>query len=204
MVDDIVKSIDKFGFTVPIVVRKANMMVAAGHTRLKAALKMGLKEVPVRILDITQRQLEALTIADNKLGEKATWDETLLKEQLQGLLKDDFDLNMLGFDGTELASLLAESPSVLGGDSIPAEAANGKGMTDPGAPQGDPSHVRMVQLFLDETTHPVFLERCKVLGKKWGLDNVTKVVMKALEEIAKEPNKKGEKTDVHGAASNAG
>ncbi|MGH2217493.1 ParB N-terminal domain-containing protein, partial [Enterococcus faecalis] len=69
------KSIEKFVFKVPIVVDACNVIVN-GHTRLKAAKYLGLKEVPTIIADdLTPEQIKAFRLADNKVGEIATWDE---------------------------------------------------------------------------------------------------------------------------------
>lgn len=96
-VDSIVKSIEKFGWTNPILVRKSNDVVIAGHTRLKAAIELKLKEVPVIYLDYNETNAQAYMIADNKTSEIAEWDESGLKELLLGL-KDEIDLTLLGFE----------------------------------------------------------------------------------------------------------
>lgn len=181
-VDEVMKSIKKFGFAAPIIVRKSNMMVIAGHTRLAAAMKLGLTEVPVRVLDITQKQAEAMAIADNKLGEKADWDDKMLSEVLASLQTDIDDLSILGMEASELATLLAQEPEIIpdAGGEGPGAAHGGAG--GPARPEGEPSHVRMVQLFFDTTTQPLFAERCRVLAEKYGTANITDTVFKAVEE----------------------
>lgn len=96
----VAKSIEKFGFKVPIVVDASNVIVN-GHTRLKAAKYLGLKEVPTIIADdLTPEQIKAFRLADNKVGEIATWDEELLNAELDELadLDLDFDMTEFGFD----------------------------------------------------------------------------------------------------------
>lgn len=99
-VDYVANSIKKFGFKVPIVIDK-NKVIVAGHTRYKASLKLGLKEVPVIIADdLTPEQIKAYRLADNKVSEKSSWDFTKLAEEVESL--DMFDLTELGFGEFEL------------------------------------------------------------------------------------------------------
>ena len=92
----VAESIKSFGFKVPIVIDKDNVIVA-GHTRYKAAKKLKLKEVPCIIADdLTDKQLKAYRIADNKVAEMSEWDFDLLNEELECLF--DFDMTAFGFD----------------------------------------------------------------------------------------------------------
>lgn len=94
-VEYVANSIKEFGFKVPIVVDKNNVIVA-GHTRYKAAKKLGLKEVPVIIADdLTEEQVKAFRLADNKVGDFATWDNDLLEEELSDIL--DLEMEDFGF-----------------------------------------------------------------------------------------------------------
>ena len=107
-VDAVAKSIKEFGWRAPIVVDK-DMVIVAGHTRLKAAIKLGLTEVPVHVAkDLTPEQIQAYRIADNKTGEIAEWNYELLPFELKDLQAADFDLSLLGFDTSELEKLLAD------------------------------------------------------------------------------------------------
>ena len=91
-VDYVAKSIKEFGFKVPIIIDKNNVIVT-GHTRLKAAKKLQLKEVPVIMADdLTEEQIKAFRLADNKVSEFAEWDDDLLKFEL-----DDIDIDMTDF-----------------------------------------------------------------------------------------------------------
>jgi hypothetical protein len=84
------KSIEDFGFRVPIVVDK-HMVICSGHTRLKAAKQLGLKEVPVHIAsDLNEDQIKALRIADNSSAQRAEWDITLLEAEMKALPGYDF------------------------------------------------------------------------------------------------------------------
>ena len=84
-VDKVASSIKNFGFKNPIIIDKENVIIA-GHTRLKAAKKLGLKEVPViRVEDLTENQIKAFRIADNKTAEFADWDIELLNIELESI-----------------------------------------------------------------------------------------------------------------------
>jgi len=95
-VDAVANSIREFGFKVPIVVDSEGVIVA-GHTRYKAAQKLGLQTVPCLVADdLTQEQVKAFRLADNKVGELATWDLDTLKVELDNI--GEIDLSGMGFD----------------------------------------------------------------------------------------------------------
>lgn len=121
-VEGVARSIQKFGFGAPILARKSNMEVIAGHTRLKAAAKLGLHKVPVRILDLDADQAHMLALADNRLGENAEWDDELLTAVLADLKQKGEDLDISGFESEELDRLL--------GDELPEEASGNASLSD--------------------------------------------------------------------------
>ena len=95
-VDKVASSITEFGFKNPIVIDKNNIVIN-GHTRLLASKKLGLKEVPVIVADdLTEAQVKAFRIADNKTSEYAEWNEELLKLELEQL--EDMNFSMSDFD----------------------------------------------------------------------------------------------------------
>ena len=95
-VEDVANSIKEFGFKVPIVIDKNNEIVA-GHTRYKASKKLGLEEVPCIIADdLSEEQIKAFRLADNKVSEKAEWDIDLLDNELDDIL--NIDMSDFGFD----------------------------------------------------------------------------------------------------------
>ena len=95
-VDAVAESIKEFGFKVPIVIDKNNVIVA-GHTRLKAANKLGLETVPCVIADdLTEEQIKAFRLADNKTAEFAIWDLEMLNDELLSI--NDIDMQLFGFD----------------------------------------------------------------------------------------------------------
>lgn len=97
-IDKVAESIVKFGFRVPIIV-DGNNTIIAGHTRLLAAKKLEMEEVPVTIAsDLTESQVKAFRIADNKVAEFSEWDFDKLEIELEELANLEFNLDDLGFD----------------------------------------------------------------------------------------------------------
>ena len=118
-VEAVANSIREFGWRAPIVVDK-DMVIICGHTRLKAAKKLGLEEVPVHIAsDLSPEQIQAYRIADNKTGEIAEWNYELLPLELRELQESEFDLSLLGFDMEELDRMLngSEDNTVTEGET---------------------------------------------------------------------------------------
>jgi DNA modification methylase len=104
-VDAVAQSIKKFGFRQPIVV-DADGVIIAGHTRWKAAQKLGLKEAPVHVAsELTPAQVKAYRIADNKLAELASWDMELLPIELSEIRDSGVDLSLLGFSEEDLSKI---------------------------------------------------------------------------------------------------
>ncbi len=93
----VANSIKKFGFLVPMVIDKDNVIVC-GHTRYLASQELNLNTVPcIRAENLTDKQIKAFRIADNKIHEKSSWNNDLLKEELTELQNFGFDLEELGF-----------------------------------------------------------------------------------------------------------
>jgi DNA modification methylase len=121
-IDAVAASINEFGFRVPIVV-DADGVVIAGHTRLKAAEKLGLAKVPVHVAkELSPEQVRALRIADNKTAELSQWDMELLPLELAELKAADFDLSLLGFSMDDVAAMLAPAGTegLTDPDDVPA------------------------------------------------------------------------------------
>lgn len=116
----VAESIKQFGFKVPIVI-DANGVIVAGHTRYKAAKQLKMNTVPCIVADdLTEEQIKAYRLADNKVAEKAEWDFDLLNAELDELF--DIDMTAFGFDD-------------LGGAEIPGEADEGEAVEDDFDPQ---------------------------------------------------------------------
>jgi DNA modification methylase len=120
-VDAVAASLKEFGFRQPIVIDSDDVIIC-GHTRLRAAMKLDLKKVPVHVAtDLSPDQVRALRLADNQTASLAEWNYDLLPLEL-GLLKEaNFDLGLLGFDPDELARIM--DPTIADGlcdpDDVP-------------------------------------------------------------------------------------
>ena len=106
----VAESIKEFGFKNPIILSSDNVIVA-GHTRLKAAQELGIEEVPcIYAEDLTDEQIKAFRLADNKVAEIAVWDFGKLEEELADI---DIDMSEFGFESyepTDIDSLFEDAP----------------------------------------------------------------------------------------------
>jgi ParB-like chromosome segregation protein Spo0J len=111
----IAASMAKFGWTVPGLVANDGELIA-GHGRVLAAIMLGLTHVLViRLGHLDEAERRAYRIADNKLTELGEWDEAMLRDEIAGLLTEDFDLSLLGIADEDLDALLRDADQVDGG-----------------------------------------------------------------------------------------
>lgn len=120
-ITQVASSIQEFGFNNPILIDEENGIIA-GHGRLAAAKKLNMESVPtIRLEGLTEAQRKAYLIADNKLTENSDWDYDLLAVEVERLKELDFDVDLTGFDATELDALI--TPTVFKGltdeDEVP-------------------------------------------------------------------------------------
>ena len=109
-VSQIADSIKEFGWTNPVLISKSGTIIA-GHGRVLAARKLGINDIPcLRLGDLTETQIQAYVIADNKLALNAGWDEEALKAELLALENNGFDLELTGFSTEELEELFNGTP----------------------------------------------------------------------------------------------
>jgi DNA modification methylase len=158
-VAQIAASIKEFGFTNPVLV-DGDKGIIAGHGRILAARKLGLKDVPtIELAHLTEAQRRAYVIADNKLAENAGWDMDLLKIEVADLDAMNFDLTLLGFDTNVLAGLLvnATSQGNTDPDDIPEPPA------DPVSVLGDVWVLGNHRITCGDCTDALVVER--LLGK---------------------------------------
>jgi DNA modification methylase len=146
-IEQIKASMLAFGFTNPLLVDEAGVLIA-GHGRLEAAVALGIERVPTIVLrHLSAAQKEALRLADNRIAENASWDQTLLREALAAVrAAPDLDLASLGFSAAELDEILAaageavsdgDAPEVL---SAPAVQGGGDGAAETeAAAEDDPA-----------------------------------------------------------------
>ena len=119
-IDKVASSIKEFGWQQPIVVDE-EMVIVVGHTRYQAAQKLGLDKVPVQIATgLTDAQIKAYRLLDNRANQDALWDDDMLKIEVQDIDKMDIDLALTGFDEKELDKLLfVEQDGLTDEDSVP-------------------------------------------------------------------------------------
>jgi len=112
----VAESIKNFGFLVPVVINKENELIA-GHTRIEAAKLLGIKELPtIKVENLSDEQVKAFRIMDNKSTEYATWDRILLKHEFEGLL-GKMDLKLTGFREAEIEAIIDPTAKDSKGDT---------------------------------------------------------------------------------------
>ena len=115
-VNQIVASINEFGFTNPLLIDEKDNIIA-GHGRLLASKKLKMEEVPCIVLSgLTEAQKKAYIIADNKMALNAGWDFNLLSLELENLKELDFDLELTGFSVDEIDGLLNTNEDIEDND----------------------------------------------------------------------------------------
>lgn len=145
----VMKSIEEFGFKVPIVIDK-NGTIVTGHTRLKAAKKLGMKTVPCIVADdLTPEQIKAFRLADNKVAEAAEWDMELLNEELDGIV----DIDMSDFNFSDIT----DSPSSE--DVVEDDGENIKLPSEPKTRLGDIWVIGRHKLMCGDATSEDVLKR---------------------------------------------
>jgi ParB-like chromosome segregation protein Spo0J len=132
----IAESIRVFGFTNPVLVDSRNRIIA-GHGRVEAAKLLGMDEVPtICIENLTEEQIRAYVLADNKLAENAGWDKSILAIEFQHLLTidcADFDVTIAGFEIAEIDSILEDAAEdALAGEEFLEPVSSEPAVTEPG------------------------------------------------------------------------
>lgn len=141
------ESIKEFGFKVPIIIDKNNVIVA-GHTRLKAAKKLKMTEVPCIVADdLTEEQIKAFRLADNKVSELAEWDMELLSQELEAI--SELDISKFGFEEIEQE----KDPDEIVEDEPPAPPIN------PKSKQGDVYQLGKHRLMCGDSTKAEDVEK---------------------------------------------
>ena len=137
-IQQIARSIETFGFNVPLLVN-GDRQVIAGHGRLAAAQRLGLELVPtIRLEHLSDAQLRAFMIADNRLTHISEWDDRLLAEQLKSLAKVelDFNLEITGFEMAEIDTMIEGISPTREGEFDPADR-----IVEPGVPVTKPGDI---------------------------------------------------------------
>ncbi len=123
-IDQIAASIEKWGWTIPVLIDARNQIIA-GHARIKAAEQLGIDEVPVMVATgWSKAKKQAYVIADNKLAMNASWDDTLLAAELLSLNDVGFDMSLIGFSDEELAGISAGEGGLTDPDEVSVPPVN--------------------------------------------------------------------------------
>lgn len=183
---EIAASIKEFGFVNPIIIDD-DYNVKAGHGRLLAARKLGMKRVPCLKGSMTETQWKAYVIADNRIAEKATWDWSMLQTEVQELMQADFEIPIIGFEEALFQQVLAQVPTEFVGDAHEERDDHGRESKEqdkgpeetedePNPTRPETSAFKQVQLLYTMPEYERFKHACDEAAKELGLTNVTDVV----------------------------
>jgi hypothetical protein len=194
----IAASLREHGQVEPLLVQKSTMMVIGGNGRAEAMRTLGWKLARVALLDVSDTEARKLSIALNRTGELAGWDEAVLARHLADLssLEGAFDVDALGFSTAEMDALVAAYVGEVEQAAIPEPPPRDTSklpvnQLPPALPVGVPgehtvpspmptSSVRLVQLFLDDSTVDGFQMAVRKLAEQYGTDNITDTVRRAV------------------------
>jgi ParB-like chromosome segregation protein Spo0J len=184
----IAASLREHGQVEPLLVQASSRMIIAGNGRAEAMRSLGWDTAHVVLLDVNDVQARKLSIQLNRSGELASWDEAVLTKHLQALDGlDDYTVEGMGFSEDELQMLAAAyGDATLPEPEPEPEPADGAQGTAPDPAHADMpnSSVRMVQLYLDNTTAPLFQQAVRKLAAAWNKDNQTDTVLHAVLRAA--------------------
>lgn len=118
-VEAVVKAIDTYGFNVPVLI-KSDGTIIDGHLRYKAALYLGLQDVPTIVADhLSENEIKAFRISVNKVAELAKWDTALLEQELMALADVDFDISTIGFSEADIDVMIGGKLAKENADNCP-------------------------------------------------------------------------------------
>jgi len=173
-VQKVMNSIKEFGNNQPIVV-DANNVIVVGHTRWKALKQLGKSKAFVIKRNFSKNDAIAYRIMDNRSGEESKWENKLLAEELNMLKDENFDLDLTGFNLTELENLSNDKDLNFKANNK-IEDFNIEYPADM-----EVSHVKMIQLFLNTETEKDFRLWCSELQKDLNTDNLTDTVYQVIK-----------------------
>ncbi len=183
-IEKLSQSIKKYGFTQPLVIDDKNVIIV-GHGRHAAAKLAGLDKVPcVKLSGLSDEEVRAMRIFDNKINE-SSWDFSLLSSEIQDLNAAGFDLFETGFVRFEIDSFL--SANFTNGIDVSEQTESAETPTDTQSKPADApvsEGFKQVQLLMKPEQYKVFLSACKKLGEEKGTQNITDTVYKVLVHTA--------------------
>ena len=161
VIEEVARSIDRFGFSSPIIAREDTREIIAGHTRCAAAILLKMQEIPVRFMNLPANEATALALADNRLAEKAQWKEDALQDILQTLQAEGTQIDNLGFTESELEYFLQSH-----NNEIDAPQTDNQSSHPPQDLQGN--------TWYDLGVHRLYVGDCKNIDT-WGGDDVAMI-----------------------------
>lgn len=183
-IEKVAASLREFGWKQPIVVDEENV-VLAGHTRLAAALSLNYEVAPVVVAEgLTDAQKSAYRIADNKTAEYSEWDKDLLQKEFARLIELDADLSSTSFSLEDIAGF---SEDFLEWDDDDDDFENEESEASEENLLGElnSAHVKMVLIYLNTETEPVFREMSEKLQEHFGTENLSDTIFKVVEDAHK-------------------
>jgi site-specific DNA-methyltransferase (adenine-specific) len=200
--EELAYTISEVGWTNPILLDKHGTIIA-GHTRLKAAIKLGLTEVPTITLDVDGPQAELIAIADNRLSEFAEWDKDALAEILESLQAEGIDTKIAGYGDEDLSDLLASLDSEpIGPDDIEPEAPP----EEPDSKRGEVYELGPHRLVCGDSLDPATVEEAvaggigaTVADPPYGID-ASKMTMGSGESAKKKSDRLSQVREWDGSA----
>jgi ParB-like chromosome segregation protein Spo0J len=183
-VETVKKSIQEFGNNQPIVIDNDNVIVV-GHTRWRALKNLGKKKAFVIKKDFKKSEAIAYRIMDNRSGENAKWEKTLLKQEIEALQNDDFNLDFTGLNFDQIEKILEIQPIFNPPNNLIADINTEE-------IQAPMSSVKMVQLYFNTEQANSFKKMIEVLQKELNKNNTTDTVFSIVEKEYKEYKKETE------------
>ena len=180
-IEKVAASLREFGWKQPIVVDEQNV-VLAGHTRLAAAFSLNYQVAPVVVAEgLTDAQKVAYRIADNKTSEYSEWDKDLLQQEFSRLMELDADLTSTSFSLEDIAGF---SDEFLDWEDDDDQFENEESETSEENLLGEinSAHVKMVLIYLNTETEPVFREMAEKLQERFGTENLSDTIFKVVED----------------------
>ena len=169
-VEKVKNSIKEYGNNQPIVIDQYNVIVV-GHTRYKALKQLNKKTAFVVKRNFEKNQAIAYRIMDNRSGEESKWSNKLLKEELKLLSDEKFNLDLTGFDNTEIDSFLFKD------DPIDTNIENADY-------DGSINDVKMIQLFFNPEDEEKFKQAIDIISKNNNVNNISDAVLIAVKNEA--------------------
>jgi ParB-like chromosome segregation protein Spo0J len=180
-IEKVAASLREFGWKQPIVVDEQNV-VLAGHTRLAAAISLSYQVAPVVVAEgLTDAQKAAYRIADNKTAEYSEWDKDLLQQEFSRLMELDADLTSTSFSLEDIAGFSDEFLE-WEDDDDQFENEESEASEENLLGELNSAHVKMVLIYLNTETEPVFREMAEKLQERFGTENLSDTIFKVVED----------------------